>query len=299
MADFETHAAAAVTTLQEIDGMNESAGVDFRQAAPDLEQMATQYRQLNETLKSAFDSLEGKVSAAKTDHHNRVTQLKAKMNVLQEKADVISKSLKTSIVDHEDTIKTTDDFIDTMSDDAKEMVAAVVADIDVTQNNLVISNDAIDSGFTKLDKSAADASDNVDNLMTMLDEKANGYATFLEETCATEMQQSVDTTSWELKEMATVWTNGIDNQVVTLRQTAQTVPKAIADNQDSTQDIMNEAVDKMREIYDDEKFITTVSGTKESVDDMNEQMKGSEKAYEDLGDVFNGLAQVLRKIASA
>ncbi len=298
MADFETTANAAVTTLEEIRALNGTVGTDYVDKTPELDIMANEYRELTASLTSGLSTLNEKVTAATSGSRARVAELKEKLGELTTRVAELRDSAQSTMELRETKIKSYDSQIEEKVDETRTVIDQLVFDIDGTRDALDESNEALAGVFTKTEQRIEDSAKGLKEIEETLEKEIDTFGQFVEQRGSAQLKQSMTDVSEKLMDNFDVWKVAVHEYNDLMQSMVRQTPENVAEYQDDGWEKLQEHIDTMAETYGESAVADLSAKYTKALTDLNDEMRNSEKVYEKFDKKAVDVAEVLRKAAS-
>jgi len=298
MADFESTANAAVTSLQEVQTLNGTIGIAYVREIPKLDNMANEYRELTTSLTTGLASLNQKVQAASNGSRAKVSELREKLGELSMRATELRGAAKATIEERENKIKSYDSQIEEKVDDAKELTDQLVFDIDGTRDAIDESNEALAGVFTKTEQRIEESAKGLQELEATLENEVETFGQFVEQRGTAQLKQSMTDVSDKLMDNFDVWKEAVHKHDDLMQSMLRQTPENVNEYQDDGWQKVELHIGTMAETYSIDELNDLSAKYSKALIDLNDQMKASEKIYQKFDEKAVDVAEVLRKAAS-
>ena len=295
MADFESTANAAVSTLEEISTLAKTSTTEFTQASSKLSEMADDYRQQNSELDAGLNALESQISKAETQQATRISAIKQELSQVQQRATEMRDKLKKEFAERESQAGELDKQTEKLRELAKKLTESAVNEAGESKEKLDAANDLMNTDLDNLETGIEAGQVKCDEVVKELNEQGGLFISHVEMTLSG-ITSKGDDVSTHLSQLDTSFRYGIDAKTTALITGFGTLKQDVAETQTRGWDDLEVAIDGLEEVLTADKVGGAIVTAITDMGRMNGEMERNEKAYGVVGKKFSDLVDVFRKM---
>jgi chromosome segregation ATPase len=295
MADFESAANAAVSTLEAISTLANTSTTEFTQASSKLSGMADDYLQQNSEIDAGWKALESQISKAESQKATRISEIKQELSQIKKRASAMQDKLKKELAERESQAGKLDEKTENLRELAKKLTESVVNDADESKAKLDEANDAMYADLDKLETEIEAGQNQLKEFVEELSQQDSSSILSIS-FALSDITSQADDVSAHLSQLNTNFSYGITEKTAALITGFGILGQEPAKTQAQGWDDVDVAIGELKEMLTEDKVGGAIVTAITDMTTMNGEMERNEESYGEVSKRLSELVDVFRNM---